>query len=78
MSLQVWSQGVPFPVWQTLQAIKEQMDESVAEGSYNKQPGTICNIYNKSLMASFPNIKKAHTQKKVKVENAEWYSFTGR
>ena len=47
------------------------MDESVAEGSCNKKPGAICNIFNKSLTVSFPNIKKSSHTKKVKVENAE-------
>ena len=39
------------------------MDESVAEGSCNKKPGAICNIFNKSLTVSFPNIKKSSHKK---------------
>ena len=43
------------------------MGEPAAEGSCNKKPGAICNIFNKSLTVSFPNIKKkAHTQKRGK------------
>lgn len=66
--------GEPFPVWRTLQPIKEQVGESAPEGSCNKKPGAICNIFNKSLTVSFPNIKKKKLthKKEVKVENAEW------
>lgn len=49
------------------------MGEPAAEGSCNKKPGAICNIFNKSLTVSFPNIKKKKLthKKEVKVENAE-------